>query len=142
MARLFFATLILFCTCATAVLAQSSPAARVDGPQFKFAKGDTHDFGKVAKGPVAEYTFEFTNTGTQPLIVMDVTPSCSCTKVEWDKQPISPGQKGHITLGVKTSELTGVFNKGVYIRSNAIVPNGEKRYTLYLKGEAVENKAN
>ena len=109
-----------------------------DAPKFQFKNGDTYDFGKVKKGPVAEHTFEFTNTGKTPLFVQDVTPSCSCTKVEWDKQPILPGQKGHITLGVKTGELSGVFNKSVYIRSNAVVPNGEKRYTIYLKGETVE----
>lgn len=114
------------------VFAQEGRAA------FKFKNGDTHDFGKVKKGPVAEHTFEFVNTGKEPLIVQDVTPSCSCTKVEWDKQPILPGKVGHITLGVKTSELTGVFNKSVYIRSNAVVPNGEKRYTIYLKGDSVE----
>ena len=109
-----------------------------DGARFKFTNGETHDFGKVKKGPVAEHTFEFINSGNQPLIIIDVKPSCSCTNVDWDKQPILPGQKGKITLGVKTSELTGVFNKGVYIQSNAIVPNGEKRYTIYLKGDAVE----
>jgi len=109
-----------------------------DGPRFKFTNGETHDFGKVKKGPVAEHSFEFINTGNQPLIIVDVKPSCSCTNVDWDKHPINPGQKGKITLGVKTSELTGVFNKGVYIQSNAIVPNGEKRYTIYLKGDAVE----
>jgi hypothetical protein len=110
-----------------------------DQAKFKFKDGETFDFGKVKKGPVAEHTFEFVNTGTVPLIVQDVTPSCSCTKVEWDKFPIAPGQKGHITLGVKTSELSGVFNKSVFIRSNAVVPNGEKRYTIYLKGESVDN---
>ncbi|MBC7554712.1 MAG: DUF1573 domain-containing protein [Taibaiella sp.] len=118
------------------VFAQAKTAGT--SPQFKFSDGETHDFGKVKKGPVAEHTFEFVNTGKEPLIVQDVTPSCSCTKVDWDKQPILPGQKGHITLGVKTSELSGVFNKSVYIRSNAYVPNGEKRYTIYLKGESVE----
>jgi hypothetical protein len=118
---------------ATVAVAQDQQVAK-----FKFKDGETHDFGKVKKGPVAEHTFEFTNTGTAPLIVQDVTPSCSCTKVEWDKFPILPGQKGHITLGVKTGELTGVFNKSVYIRSNAVVPNGEKRYTIYLKGESVD----
>jgi hypothetical protein len=126
-------TLLCILTGFTAVVfAQDSRA------QFKFKGGETFDFGKVKKGPVAEHTFEFTNTGKEPLIINDVTPSCSCTKVEWDKQPILPGKVGHITLGVKTSELTGVFNKSVYIRSNAVVPNGEKRYTIYLKGESVE----
>lgn len=125
-------TLIFFSLLLTAM------ASVIAQPQFKFKEKDnTHDFGKVKKGPVAEHTFEFTNTGNQPLIIMDVTPSCSCTKVEWDHQPIPPGKTGHITLGAKTSELTGVFRKEVYIRSNAIVPNGEKRYTIFLKGETV-----
>ena len=131
--------IVLFCVCAglsTNLWAQAKPGTAA---QFKFKEGDTHDFGKVKKGPVAEHTFEFVNVGKEPLIVQDVTPSCSCTKVEWDKQPVLPGKTGHITLGVKTSELTGVFNKSVYIRSNAIVPNGEKRYTIYLKGDSVEN---
>ncbi len=131
------AILVLLCIivgCTATVFAQ----AKKDGAQFKFTNGETHDFGKVKKGPVAEHSFEFINSGNQPLIIIDVKPSCSCTNVDWDKQPILPGHKGHITLGVKTSELTGVFNKGVYIQSNAIVPNGEKRYTIYLKGDAVE----
>ena len=114
--------------------------SKTDGAKFKFTNGETHDFGKVPKGPVATHEFEFVNTGNQPLIVMDVKPSCACTNVDWDKRPIKPGEKGHITLGVKTDELSGVFNKGVYILSNAIVPNGEKRYTIYLKGEIIEKK--
>ncbi len=108
------------------------------GAKFKFLNGETHDFGKIKKGPVANHSFEFENVGSTPLVIVDVKPSCSCTNVDWDKQPIAPGKKGKITLGVKTSELSGVFNKGVYIQSNAITPNGEKRYTIYLKGEAVE----
>lgn len=137
MKRILFA---LFCVLAgftAPVMAQDKPTAG-NLPQFKFKDGDTHDFGKLKKGPVAEHTFEFTNTGKEVLMINGVTPSCACTKVEWDKQPIPPGQKGHITLGVNTNELKGVFFKSVYIRSNAFVPNGEKRYTIYLKGEAVE----
>ncbi len=135
MKKILLTLIVMLTTVGAAVFAQN----KVEGPAFKFAGGDAFDFGKVKKGPVAEHTFEFTNVGTSPLIVMDVTPSCSCTKVEWDHQPIAPGQKGHITLGVKTSELTkGVFNKGVYIRSNAVLANGEKRYTIYLKGESIE----
>lgn len=139
MKKLILTLMILLTGIGAAVYAQNKPQAAVDAPKFKFSGGDTYDFGKVKKGPVAEHTFEFVNVGTQPLIIMDVTPSCSCTKVEWDHQPIAPGAKGKITLGVKTSELTqGVFNKAVYIRSNAFVPSGEKRYTIYMKGESVE----
>jgi hypothetical protein len=124
----------LFCLVAgtTPLLAQN----KTEGPQFKFEGGDTYDFGVLKRGPEAPHKFEFTNTGTQPLIVMNVTPSCGCTNVEWIKSPVAPGQKGWIKLSLKTDEQHGVFNKEVYIQSNAITPHGEKRYTLYIKGDA------
>ncbi len=108
--------------------------------KFKFDGGDTHDFGVVKRGPVAFHKFEFTNVGDQPLVVMDVKPSCGCTNVEWIKTPVLPGQRGFIQLGLKTEEQHGVFNKEVYIQSTAIVPNGEKRYTLYIKGNAIDDE--
>src|ERR1700733_9459458 len=110
--------------------------SKVEGPQFKFEGGDTHDFGVVQRGPIANHSFEFTNTGSRPLNVMNVTPSCGCTGVEWIKTPVPPGGKGWIKLGLKTEEQHGIFNKEVYIQSDALTPHGEKRYTLYIKGDA------
>ena len=104
-------------------------------PMFKFTE-ETHDFGVVKRGPAAPHTFEFTNVGTEPIIVMNVTPSCGCTNVDWSKNPVLPGQKGFIQLSLKTEEQHGVFHKEVYIQSNAKTPNGAKRYTLYIKGTA------
>ncbi len=121
--------------------AQNQPVAQapVNGPQFKFEGGDTYDFGTILRGPGAAHKFEFTNTGTRPINITDVTPSCGCTNVEWTKSPVNPGQKGYISLTLKTEEQNGVFNKEVYIRSDAITPHGEKRYTLYIKGDAKDN---
>ncbi len=117
---------------ATQAIAQNTPGAK-----FKFETGETHDFGVLKRGPVAMYSFEFTNTGDQPLIIMNVTPSCGCTNVDWPKTPVLPGQKGKIQLGLKTEEQHGIFNKEVYIQSNAVNnPRGEKRYTVYIKGDA------
>ncbi|MCD6012763.1 MAG: hypothetical protein K0Q79_2625 [Flavipsychrobacter sp.] len=120
---------------ATSLKAQQNAVAK-PGAAFKFVE-ETHDFGALKRGPVATYSFEFTNTGDQPLIIMDVKPSCGCTNVDWPKAPVKPGEKGKITLGVKSEELHGVFHKEVYILSNAVNnPRGEKRYTVYVKGEA------
>jgi hypothetical protein len=117
-------------------MAQNTTQQPAAGPNFKFTE-ETHDFGVVKRGPIADYSFEFVNTGSAPLIIMNVTPSCGCTDVTWPKQPVLPGQKGTIHLGLKTIEQHGVFNKEVYIQSNAPAPNGAKRYTLYIKGNAV-----
>ncbi|NCX95047.1 MAG: DUF1573 domain-containing protein, partial [Chitinophagia bacterium] len=111
-----------------------------DAAIFKFKDGETYDFGTIEIGPEAPHTFEFTNVGNQPLFVTGVTPSCGCTHVDWDKQPIAPGQKGHISLNLITTEQKGFFKKEVYIQTNAYIPNGDRRYTIYIKGNAVKKK--
>ncbi len=127
--------------CLVLGLSLQAAAQTKDGPQFKFEGGDTYDFGELTRGPVAMHTFEFTNTGNRPLNIMNVTPSCGCTNVDWPKAPIMPGQKGKIQLGLKTEEQHGVFNKEVYIQSDAVNnQRGEKRYTIYIKGNALDPK--
>ncbi len=141
MRKIFIPLFCLLLGALTQVKAQTKAdiaKQKIEGPQFKFEGGDTHDFGVVKRGPVAMHKFEFTNVGNQPIIITNVTPSCGCTNVDWNKSPVLPGQKGFIQLGLKTEEQHGTFNKEVYIQSNAYVPNGEKRYTLYIKGNAVD----
>ena len=111
------------------------------GAAFKFEGGDTFDFGVIKRGPGAQHTFEFQNVGTEPVIIMNVTPSCGFTDVDWSKNPVLPGQKGFVKLTLKTEEQHGVFNKEVYIQSNAKTPHGEKRYTIYIKGDAKDDVA-
>ncbi len=112
---------------------------KAEGPMFKFDGGETHDFGVIKRGPAAGHTFKFKNVGTEPIIVMNVTPSCGCTNVDWSKNPVLPGQEGFIHLDLKTEEQHGIFHKEVYIQSNAKTPHGEKRYTLYIKGDAKDD---
>ncbi len=136
MRKPFIQLMILFLGIFTQATAQTKASDGAPGAKFKFIE-ETHDFGILKRGPVAMYSFEFTNTGDQPLIIMNVTPSCGCTNVDWPKTPVLPGQKGKIQLGLKTEEQHGIFNKEVYIQSNAVNnPRGEKRYTIFIKGDA------
>ena len=66
----------------------------------------SHDFGTImeAKGPVT-CTFEFTNTGDKPLLIIDAAASCGCTRPEFPAKPIKPGKKGKIKV---TYSPTGV----------------------------------
>ena len=58
---------------------------------------EAHDFGKFkeADGPVT-HRFEFTNTGSVPLMIKQVAPSCGCTTPEWSREPVLPGKVGYI----------------------------------------------
>jgi len=76
----------------------------------------SHDFGSIAKdGGKVEYSFEFTNTGNQPVTIQNVTSSCGCTSSDWTKEPVEPGKTGYVTVAYKPSAIT-TFSKSVTVK--------------------------
>ena len=53
---------------------------------------DTLSLGSVKYGTEQKAVFRFTNTGTAPLLIYNVVPSCDCTAVKWK----TPHQTGRI----------------------------------------------
>lgn len=101
----------------------------------KFAS-ETHDFGKIEQGKPATYTFEFKNTGTDPIIISDASASCGCTKPTFSREPIMPGKTGTVAATYNAAAM-GPFNKSVTVTSNGESPS----VVLYLKGEVVSKEA-
>lgn len=60
-----------------------------------------HDFGTVVEESVSNYSFKVTNTGSQPLIIDDVSASCGCTTPKKPEKPITPGQSDEIQVSFK-----------------------------------------
>lgn len=129
-----FVWICLVLASVTGAYAQDAATINRNAPQFKFAGGDIHDFGTIKEGPDAVYVFVFTNTGKEPLRIHDVSASCSCTVPDWSKNPVLPGKTGKITVHYKTAGRPGVFNRDIFIMSNALVPMGRERYQLQIKG--------
>ena len=79
----------------------------------------SHDFGtiKEANGPVS-CVFEFTNTGDKPLLIIDATASCGCTRPEYPSKPIKPGKKGKIKVTYSPIGRPGAFKKTIKIKTN------------------------
>jgi len=77
-----------------------------------------HDFGAIAYGGDGSHIFTYTNTGNQPLIILDVKTSCGCTTPTYTKAPLKPGETGLITVEYDTSK-EGSFNKTITITSTA-----------------------
>ena len=94
----------------------------------------SHDFGTIqeAKGPVS-CTFEFTNTGDKPLLIIDATASCGCTKPEYPTKPIKPGKKGKIKVTYSPIGRPGAFKKTVKIKTNG----KERSTTLRIEGTVI-----
>lgn len=104
------------------------------GPKIEF-KEETINYGEVEKGKDDGIRiFEFTNTGDQPLNIINAKSSCGCTVPEWPKEPIAPGGKGQIK--VQYNMNPGPISKTITIESNAVnKPNG--MVPLRIKGTVI-----
>ena len=105
---------------------QAPPAAAANAPKTNFNAGvfkfteETHDYGTVIEGPLAECDFVFTNTGKEPIVISGAHGSCGCTVPTWPHEPIMPGQQSKIHVTYNTQGRQGHINKDVIINSNAV----------------------
>jgi hypothetical protein len=76
------------------------------------------DFGTFPwqQEQVAEFTI--TNTGKEPLVLIDVTTSCGCTSVDFPKAPIPAGEKAVMKVTYKADQPE-YFNKTITVYCNA-----------------------
>lgn len=54
------------------------------------------NFGTVKQGDKIHILFHCTNTGTKPLYIVAVQPSCGCTVASYTKEAIAPGAQGNV----------------------------------------------
>ena len=115
---------LFFCLCATALLAQSTPATTVSSTSVVAAKVASfkwavtaYDFGKIPMNKPVTHVFKFTNTGSEPLVIASVQASCGCTVAEYSKEPIGPGGEGFVKATYNAARA-GVFNKTVTVNAN------------------------
>ena len=130
MTKRFFITLFAVCMVAISGLANDKYAEAT-------FETKSHDFGTIqeAKGPVS-CTFEFTNTGDKPLLIIDAVASCGCTRPEYPSKPIKPGKKGKIKVTFSPIGRPGAFKKTVKVKTNG----KERTTTLRIEGTVIPKK--
>lgn len=103
---------------------------------IKFAK-EVHSFGTVEEESENMYSFSFTNTGKEPLIIQDAKGSCGCTVPNYPKQPIMPGKTG--TIDVKFTPYKGQV--GPAEKTVTVTANTEPATTIVkIQANVVEKK--
>lgn len=95
-------------------------------------KNEIINYGKIKKGSNGVRFFEFTNTGTAPLIFESAEGSCGCTVPTLPIKPIMPGKKGKLKVNYDTKRL-GRFSKSVTIVTNA----SKEPKIIRIKGEVL-----
>jgi hypothetical protein len=97
-----------------------------------------YDFGDIPQGEKVEYTFRFSNTGSEPLMITNVTTQCGCTAPKgWPRDPVLPGGRGEITIVFDSSGKFGRVNKVATVMSNASNRDGGQ---VLLSGNILDKK--
>lgn len=120
MKKIFFiCSLLVFTACG----GKDSPS-EVVGYKTTMKVASTYDAGKIVRGEMIHAKLEVENTGEYPLVLSDVSGSCSCTVADWSKDPIAPGGKGFVKSDINTESFSsGAVARSVTILSNTTPPN-------------------
>ena len=60
------------------------------------------------------------NVGNLPLVILKSDVSCGCMSVDYPKLPFFSGEKAKLIVTIDTKNQIGVFNKPIFIKSNAV----------------------
>jgi hypothetical protein len=111
----------------TAVAAAMADSARYTTIQW--LDSSSRDFGKITEGNKLDVAFRFRNTGTTPLVIGRVQPSCGCTIAEQPEAPIAPGAEGQIRATFNSQGHVGVNHKSLFVTANT---RGVQSYSLHF----------
>lgn len=100
-----------------------------------FSAGNEFRFGEVTEGTIVRHEFEFTNAGSQPLLITDARSTCGCTVPKYPKAPIPPGEAGIISVAFDTQNKFGNQRKPVMITANTY----PSTTTVYVEGIVVKD---
>ncbi len=92
---------------------------------------DTLRFGRLHSGETARLEAGFWNCGEEPLVVVKTESSCGCTRLEYENQPIMPGDTLRIAVRFDTSGQRGWLFKVLRV----YFAGGERPLRLYVEAD-------
>lgn len=100
-------------------------------------KNEVHDFGNVDAESENSYSFEFTNTGTEPLTITNARGSCGCTVPDWPKRAIKPNETETIDVIFRPSkgQAGAAQEKTVTIEANTEPKNTIIKIKAFVNAE-------
>lgn len=111
-------------------------AAEKNKAQINFEE-TTYDFGNIKEdGGKVTHEFIFTNKGKSPLKITSARAECGCTRPEYPKGEIAPGEKGIISVTYNPLGRPGGFTKVVTVRCTG----SPGKINLKIRGTVVPKK--
>jgi len=92
-----------------------------------------NDLGNIKEGEQVLTWFEYTNTGSKPLIIYSIKAGCGCTVPSWNKEPLEPGGKENIKVIFNSRGKSGIQSIRISVNSNAVNSESELRLTAIVE---------
>jgi hypothetical protein len=89
-----------------------------NGAAISIIGNETINFGEIIQGKDKNIEFIIQNTGTGNLIITNAKASCGCTKLEYPKEIIKPGNKERIKVTFNSNKI-GEQKKKITLTTNA-----------------------
>ena len=132
-----FASLLLISACdggkKNQKLEDMIPAKFLQAPTTMTFDEASYDFDTIVQGTKVVHEFSFTNSGKNPLIIVNGFGTCGCTVPEYPKDPIAPGEKRKIKVQFNSNKKAGQQNKKVILIANTQPSKNEIGITAYVK---------
>jgi len=92
------------------------------------------NYGTIPEGKKLEVAYRFLNSGSKPLIIARVQPSCGCTVADQPDEPIQPGKEGVIKASFNSEGRIGINNKTIFVVANTRgVQSNELQFTVLVQ---------
>ncbi|MBT4478979.1 MAG: DUF1573 domain-containing protein, partial [Flavobacteriales bacterium] len=89
-----------------------------NGAAISIIGNETINFGEIIQGKDKNIEFIIQNTGTGNLIITNGKASCGCTKLEYPKEIIKPGNKERIKVTFNSNKI-GEQKNNITLTTNA-----------------------
>lgn len=105
----------------------------ISGPSAKsilLFKETTVSTGEILDIESVPVEFEFKNTGSEPLEIQLIKPSCGCTVPDMEQKIYQPGEKGTMKVTFDPSGKKGSISRNITIYTNS---TSKPVHTIYLQ---------
>lgn len=94
------------------------------------------NFGTAKFGDKVNIEYTFKNTGSKPLYLLDVRPTCGCTIADYTKSAVMPGKEGYVKAIYDSHHgVPGNVRKSIVVTSNT---TNDTHFVLAFTGDVVK----
>jgi len=131
----YIISIALICVSCNQTSKSSKTIEVANGTPVMEFRNDFHDFGTIVQGEIVAYSFNFINTGDGNLFIKDALPDCGCTRPDYPKSFIAPGDSAKIEIAFNSDGWRGSQYKQITFVTNA----KRKKHTLTIKANVILN---